>query len=135
MISASLKGNVLANPVQKTVSVKGQEVKITELRIMSDVWRKQGDEMVQDESKTSPVQVTIWNERLAEKVAAVVRSGMRVEARGDLWLQRNPATEEERNQGKRDYADLRMDADDLCLALNRVEAITMRQKADPAAQP
>lgn len=79
---------------------------------MSDVWiqGRDGAESTPDESKTRPVQITVWNEALAELYAGAFRTGMRVEASGDLYLSERKATEAERAEGKQDYADLRCDA-------------------------
>ena len=130
-IEAKITGNLLSNPVTKPVKTSRGEVKITEFRMMSDVWKqgKEGEEPTQDEAKTKPVQVTVWNERLAEAVAKTLRAGMRAEVHGDVYLSENRASDEERAAGKRDYADLRCDAASVSLMLNRVEGITMRQRA------
>jgi hypothetical protein len=53
---------------------------------MSDVDSCDGAESTPDESKTRPVQITVWNEALAELYAGAFRTGMRVEASGDLYL-------------------------------------------------
>ena len=129
-IEAVITGNLLTNPVQKTVKTSRGEIKITEMRIMSDVWiqGRDGAESTPDESKTRPVQITVWNEALAELYAGAFRTGMRVEASGDLYLSEHKATEAERAEGKQDYADLRCDAHRVTLMLNRVEKITMRPK-------
>lgn len=137
-IDAVITGNLLINPVVKTVNTPSGEKKITEFRMMSDVWKsgRDGQEPVQDEAKTKPVQITIWNERLAAAVAEKLRKGMRVEAKGDMYLSETKASDSERAEGKRDYADLRCDAHTVNLMLNRVETITMRVRAEePASTP
>lgn len=134
-IEATITGNLLINPVRKTVNTSRGEIKITEFRMMSDVWKqgRDGEESQVDEAKTKPVQVTIWNESLAEMYADKLRSGMRVEVTGDLYLSEHKATDAERAEGKRDYADMRCDANRVTLMLNRVETITMRVKAQEHA--
>lgn len=130
-IEAIVTGNLLSNPVRKPVNTSKGEVMITEFRMMSDVWvmGRDGEEPKQNDAKTKPVQVTVWNERLAEAVADKLRSGMRVEVKGDMYLSEHKATDAERAEGKRDYADLRCDAGSVTLMLNRVESINMRAKA------
>jgi single-stranded DNA-binding protein len=135
-IEAKITGNLLSNPVSKPVKTPRGEVKITEFRMMNDVWKagkEKDDEPTQDEAKTKPVQITVWNERLAEAVAKNLRAGMRVEVHGDVYLSENRASDDDRAAGKRDYADLRCDASTVSLMLNRVEGITMRQRAEQAA--
>ena len=130
-IEGRITGNLLSNPIRKTVNTAGGEKHITEFRMMSDVWKNVGDNVdpIQDEDKTKPVQVTVWNERLAETCAAIYRKGMRVQVYGDIYMRENKATEALRAEGQRDYADLRCDAQTVALLPNRVEQIVMREKA------
>lgn len=130
-MEAKITGNILSNPVRKTVKTPSGEKVISEFRMMSDVWKNVGDNVdpIQDEEKTKPVQVTIWNERLAETCASIYRKGMRVQVFGDLYLRETRANEAERAEGKRDFADLRCDAQSVALLPNRVEQIVMREKA------
>jgi single-stranded DNA-binding protein len=139
-IEAKITGNLLVNPSSKVVKTGRGEIRIAEFRMMSDVWKqaKEGDvnaEPVQDESKTHPVQVTIWNERLAEAVVNTMRAGMRVCVTGDMYQSKNTATDEERSAGKRDYSDLRCDGSNVYLMLNRVDSVTMRQRTPAEAVP
>jgi single-stranded DNA-binding protein len=134
-IEGRITGNLLSNPIRKTVNTAGGEKHITEFRMMSDVWKNVGDNVdpIQDEDKTKPVQVTVWNERLAEVCALVYRKGMRLQVYGDIYMRENKASEAERAEGKRDFADLRCDAQTVALLPNRVEQIVMREKAQEQA--
>jgi len=60
-------GNLLQSPEQRFVKVKGEDKKITELRVFSDVYKRDGDNLVQDESKSIAYNVTIWNENWLNK--------------------------------------------------------------------
>jgi len=134
-ISATVDGNMLGAPSQRMVEVDGKPVRITEFRVMSDVWRRIGEQLVQDEHKTRPVGVTIWNERLGNMVMKVIGKGMRIEVEGDLFLHTWDTSGEDPDGGK-DGFELRMTASDVKLKLNRVEAVTMRAKqAEPEAAP
>ena len=133
-IRAVITGNILTNPSTKVVNLPKGEVKVTEFRMMSDVWKNggvDGKELVQDDDKTKPVHVTVWNERLGALVANTLRKGMRVETTGDLYLQETKASDADRGNGKQDYADLRCAADNVSLQLNRVEAVQMRERQLP----
>lgn len=127
------RGNLLTNPIHKIVKVNGQDRKIAELRIMSDVWRDgpEGDR-IQDADKTHPMQVTVWNERLAEACANTLRSGMRVRVTGQTYPHIYRISDQDRAQGKTDLMEIRMDAEDVTLCLNRVESVTMAARTAPA---
>lgn len=133
---STIRGNVLANPVTKVVKVKGEDRQIVELRIMSDVYKDNGQGgLEQDESKTHPVQVTIWSENLGKPVAALIRKGMRVVVEGQTYQHLYRVSEDDRKEGKEDFFEIRCDASSLALALNRVESISMRQATDRQASP
>ncbi len=129
-IEASVTGNMLENPSQRSVRVSGDEVRITTFRMMSDVWTGDGDSLVQDNEKSSPVAVTIWNEVLGDAVAAVYRKGMRVVVSGDLHLNHYVPSEAAAETGQKERHELRCAAHRVALLPNRVVAITMRPKRD-----
>lgn len=134
-IDAVITGNLLENPTQRTVTLTGGERRITALRVMSDVWRSggEGQDPVQDPTKTRPVALTIWNERLGDAVMATLRAGMRVEAKGDLYLHEWHPNDAQRAEGKNDLYELRCDVNDIGLKLNRIEGVQMRtRQADPS---
>ena len=126
-IKSIVDGNILSNPTQRMVPVKGEQVRLTEFRMMSDVWKRDGDDLVQDGEKTRPVAVTIWNERLGAQVMKLLGKGMRVEAKGDMHLHTWEISPEERIAGK-EGMELRVTADEVTLKLNRVEGVTMKSK-------
>lgn len=122
-IYAEIKGNLLQDPEQRVVQVKGEGRKITELRVWADVYKKEGDALVQDEDKSEPVNVTIWQEHLGEDVIRLLSKGMRVVVKGELHIQTWQDKESHSNKHQ-----VHVEAETVALALNRVDAIKMRQK-------
>lgn len=123
-IYAEVIGNLTSDPSSKTITVKGESRTITEIRIFADVYRRDGDNLVQDDDKSTGVNVTIWNERQAGAVVEHLRKGARVRAEGDLFLEQW----RDRESGA-PRAGLRMDAESVTLVLTRVEKIEFRAKA------
>ena len=124
-------GNLLQNPEQRTVPVKGQDRRITEIRVWSDVYKKDPQDdtkLIQDESKSFPYNVTIWNERLAEEVMKHLRKGARVTVQGEQTVQ-----QWEDNETKEKRFALHIDADSVDLRLNRIDEIKFRQKRTETA--
>lgn len=130
MIEATVTGNVLESPTQKVVNVKGESTRVTELRVMNDVYRRSGEELVQDDSRTSPVGITIWSETLGNRVMEHIKRGMRVVAAGELHMEKWEPKDEQAAAGKKGGAELRMTANSCAVALNRVESITMTARQD-----
>ena len=128
---STVRGNILVDPELKSVTVRGEQRSICELRIMSDFWidNAQG-EREQDAGRTHPVQVTVWAEALAKQCADVLRKGMRVEVKGASYPHVYRYSDAERAAGKNDIFEIRMAAEDVTLCLNRVSSITMRQRQD-----
>ncbi|MBU3640975.1 single-stranded DNA-binding protein [Polynucleobacter sp. Fuers-14] len=122
-ISAEIKGNLLQDPEQRLVQVKGEGRKITELRVWADVYKKEGDSLIQDEDKSEPVNVTIWQEHLGEDAMRLLSKGMRVVVKGALHIQ---TWQDKENQSNK--YQVHVEAESVSLALNRVEEIKMRQK-------
>ena len=120
-----ITGNLLQNPEQRTVKVKGQDRRITEIRVFSDVYKRdaQDDSLIQDDVKSFPYNVTIWNERLAEEVMKLLRKGARVQVQGQLTVQQW----EDEPSGEQRFA-LHVDADDCTLRLNRIDEIKFKAK-------
>jgi single-stranded DNA-binding protein len=131
---STIRGNVLVNPTTKAVKVGKEEKQIVELRIMSDVYKQNATgELEQDEAKTHPVQLTIWNETLGKSVASLIRKGMRVVVEGQTYQHLYRVSDAERSEGKQDFFEMRCDVSNLTLALNRVESINMRQRSEEQA--
>ncbi len=125
-INAEVKGNLLADPEQKIVQVKGENKTITQIRFWSDVYKKDAaDEFSQDEEKSMPVNVTIWSERLGGEVMRLLGKGMRVIAQGELTIQ----TWVDKESGEHKH-QAHIDANHVSLALNRVEQIQMKSKQE-----
>lgn len=122
-ISAEVKGNLLADPEQKVVQVKGESKTITQIRVWSDVYKKEGDSVVQDEEKSEPINVTIWQEHLGEDVMRLLSKGLRVVVKGEMVIQK---WKDKDSQSSRYQAHI--DAESVSLAFNRVEQIQMRVK-------
>jgi hypothetical protein len=135
-IEAVVTGNLLEDPSQRMVATKEGDVRITELRIMSDEYKWVGEDLVQDESKTSPVGVTIWNKRVGDDVMSVMKKGMRVDAFCDQFhLHRWLPDEAQAGAGKKPVYEMRGTARKVSLALNRVEKVTMRERSSDSAPP
>ena len=139
-IHAEVSGNLLEQPTQRMVPTSGGQKRITEVRIMSDVWIEFDDgSLEQDKQKSSPVQITVWNERAGEMIMKHLVKGMRVVATGDLYLHSWKPSDQDRASaaaaGKelKDFHGLRLTAERVTLALNRVESVTMRAKRGAAA--
>ena len=80
-------GNLLQNPEQRMVRVKGEDRKITDLRVFADYYRRDGNgELVQDDDKCIAVEVTIWNEKLGDAVMEHFRKGARVVVDGEMHV-------------------------------------------------
>jgi single-strand DNA-binding protein len=127
---SEMSGNVLMNPVLKTVKVKGEDRQICELRVMCSEYKSDGNGgYVQDDTRTFPVQVTIWHEGTAKRVYEVVRVGASVSVIGATYAR--PWVNEQSNQAE---AGVCMDAEKVTLGLQRVEAVQYRAKAQPDAQ-
>lgn len=127
-----ITGNVLVNPILKTVKVKGEDRQIAEFRIMSDVYRDTPDGPKQDDERTYPLQVTVWNEALAKQVVGALRAGMRVDVKGTTYPRHYMPSEAEIAEGKKERYDIRCDAERVTVALNRVASITMNQTQNQA---
>ncbi|MBU3595100.1 single-stranded DNA-binding protein [Polynucleobacter sp. 86C-FISCH] len=125
-INAEVKGNLLADPEQKVIQVKGENKTITQIRIWSDVYKKDAaDGFSQDEEKSMPVNITIWNERLGGEVMHLLGKGMRVNAQGELTIQ----TWVDKESGEHKH-QAHIDANYVNLALNRIEQIQMKPKQE-----
>ncbi|MBP7565533.1 MAG: single-stranded DNA-binding protein [Burkholderiaceae bacterium] len=131
-IEAEVTGNMLDSPTQKQVETANGPKRITQFRMMSDVWRDGEDGPYQDESRSKPVAVTIWNERLGDSVMQLYRKGMRMLVVGDLHLHVYVPSDEDQNAGKNAYYELRCDAAKVALLPNRVERIEMRARQQQA---
>jgi single-stranded DNA-binding protein len=128
-IYAEVVGNLTQDPAAKTVKVKGEDRRIVELRIFADVYKKGADDKLeQDDKKSTGVNVTVWNERLGTAILDHFRKGVRVEAKGDLVLERW----HDRETGE-PGAGLKMDADMVTLVPTRIERIEFKAKRSQVA--
>jgi len=122
-----VKGNLLQSPEQRIVKVKGEERRITELRVFADYYRQDGGgELVQDDDKSIAVEVTIWNEKLGSAVMDHFRTGARVVVSGDMHVQQYVKDEVNR-------FSLRIDAETVALIPYRIEEIRFRAKRQEPA--
>ncbi|AFT90338.1 single-stranded DNA-binding protein [Paraburkholderia phenoliruptrix] len=122
-IYAELVGNVLASPTMKQVNTASGARRIVELRVMSASYRRLDDgTLEQREGRTFPVDVTVWNERLTERVMQHIRTGASVVVRGDFyvspWLNRDNEAD----------AGAHIDVESISLNLVRVEQVVYRQR-------
>ncbi len=134
-IHAKLKGNLTADPVRKTVRVGNEPRTLLEFRVFSDEYKQVGDELVQDDDHCVGVDVTVWQERLIERLHQHLRKGARVQVEGSLVLERFPDRETQEPRSA-----LKMTADDVTLVLSRIESIAFspsraQREAQGAAVP
>jgi single-stranded DNA-binding protein len=132
-IQSIVRGNLTRDPEAREIKVGGELRRVVDIRIFSDEYRREGDQLVQDDERCVGVDVTIWVERLGEQVLTHLRKGSRVEATGPMHLHRY----KDRETGE-SRAGLQMNADSVTLVLSRIESIAFTpsrrsQDADEAA--
>lgn len=122
-IYAELVGNVLASPTMKQVNTVNGMRRIVELRVMSASYRRLEDgTLEQREGRTFPVDVTIWNERLTERVLQHVRTGASVVVRGDFYVSPWVTRDNEADAGAH------IDAESISLNLVRIDQVVYRPR-------
>ncbi|MEX3671668.1 single-stranded DNA-binding protein [Paraburkholderia phenoliruptrix] len=122
-IYAELVGNVLTSPTMKQVNTASGARRIVELRVMSASYRRLDDgTLEQREGRTFPVDVTVWNERLTERVMQHIRTGASVVVRGDFYV--SPWV----NRDNEPDAGAHIDVESISLNLVRVEQVVYRQR-------
>jgi single-strand DNA-binding protein len=126
-IWARVEGNLTKNPEGRIVKVDGENRQIVEIRVFADVSRLVGDQWEQDDTKSTGVDVTIWQEKLGQAVLDLYKRGARVVVEGNLHL--NEYTDAEGVH----HAGLRISADSVALLPYRVEAITFAAKREREA--
>ncbi|WP_343671344.1 single-stranded DNA-binding protein [Paraburkholderia heleia] len=122
-IYAELVGNVLASPMMKQINTAGGTRRIVELRVMSASYRRLDDgTLEQRDGRTFPVDVTVWSERLSERVMQHIRTGASIVVRGDLyvspWINRDNEAD----------AGVHIDAESIALNLVRIDQIVYRPR-------
>lgn len=127
-IEATLNGNLLTAPVTKMAPTKDGQKPVVELRVMAAYYREESGDggqtrYIQDDKKTFPVQVSIWNERLGEQVMKLCKTGASVTCTGTLFA--SPYAD---GNGQ-PQAGLNLSANSVKLGLSRVEDVTYREKA------
>lgn len=122
-IRSDVIGNLLTNPEQRPVDTKNGTVRVTELRVMADAYKREGDKLVQDDERSEPVQITIWNEKLGDEIARHFRKGCRIVAIGDQHIHRwtDKESQEPRYQ-------VQLNADVVALVPYRIDSIAFREK-------
>lgn len=122
-IYAELVGNVLASPTMKQVNTASGTRRIVELRVMSASYRRLEDgTLEQRDGRTFPVDVTIWNERLTERVMQHIRTGASIVVRGDLYVSPWINRENEPDAGTH------IDAESIALNLVRIDQVVYRPR-------
>jgi single-strand DNA-binding protein len=122
-IYAELVGNVLASPTMKQVNTASGARRIVEMRVMSASYRRLEDgTLEQRDGRTFPVDVTIWSERLTERVLQHIRTGASVVVRGDFyvspWINRDNEAD----------AGAHIDAESISLNLVRIDQVVYRTR-------
>ena len=75
-IQATLEGNLTRNPEGKCIVIDGVPRDLVEMRVFSDVNRRNADGgWVQDDERSGAVDVTIWAEKLGAEVLRLFRKG------------------------------------------------------------
>lgn len=133
-IEATVVGNVLTIPEQRFVKTASGQKKVTSFRVMSDVYTGEGDARVQDDEKSSPVGITIWQEQLGQTVFETIRPGMRLEIQGSLYLHHWQPNDADYEAGKNPVHEMRLTANSVALRLNRVSEIKMQPKRGAPGQ-
>jgi single-stranded DNA-binding protein len=129
-MSTEVVGNLLQNPEQRVVRVKGEDRKITEVRVFADYYKNDGNgELIQDDDKCVAVEVTIWSEKLGNAVMDHFRKGARVIVTGDQYIQQYVDKDDKAR------FSVRVDAEMVALVPYRVEEIRFKAKRqEPAEQ-
>ena len=123
------KGNLADAPTLKTVSVKGEDRVVAEMRVMFDNYSFDEESQQYQQSGGFWMGVSIWDER-AQDAARVLRKGARVSVTGSL--RQFLYTVEGAAEKVPGYQIL---ADDITLALGRVDAVSYRPKREEAPAP
>ncbi len=123
------KGNLADAPTLKTVPVKGENRVVAEMRVMFDNYSFDQESQQYEQSGGFWMGVSIWGER-AKDAARVLRKGARVSVTGSL--REFLYTVEGAAEKVPGYQIL---ADDITLALGRVEGVNFRPKREEAAAP
>ncbi|REE18599.1 single-strand DNA-binding protein [Paraburkholderia sp. BL23I1N1] len=128
-IYAELVGNVLVSPTMKQVNTASGTRRIVELRVMSASYRRLEDgTLEQREERTFPVDVTIWNERLTERVLQHIRTGASVVVRGDFYVSPWVTRDNEADAGAH------IDAESISLNLVRIDQVVYRARQTREAE-
>ena len=123
------KGNLADAPTLKTVSVKGEDRVVAEMRVMFDNYSFDQASQQYEQSGGFWMGVSIWDER-AQDAARVLRKGARISVTGSL--RQFLYTVEGAAEKVPGYQIL---ADDITLALGRVDAVSYRPKREEAPAP
>lgn len=128
-IESTVIGNMLSKPERRIVKVKGEDRTVTEFRMMADAYKRDAnDQLVQDDQKSEPVQVSVWNERLGAEIDRLFKTGCRVIAIGTQTIQ---SWEKE---GQKQY-QVHLSAETVGLIPYRIDAIEFRAKREAAPAP
>ncbi|TAL87328.1 MAG: single-stranded DNA-binding protein [Rhodanobacter sp.] len=122
-MSARLTGNVLATPTLKHVQTAKGDQPLVQFRVMSAYYRKTDDgKFEQNDDKTFPVDVTVWNERLHDGILKHIKTGASVTITGDVYV--NPWVTDAGTA----EAGVQISAEQVSLNLARVEQVVYRER-------
>ena len=128
-IESIVIGNMLNKAERRIVKVRGEDATVTEFRVMADVYKRDAnDQLVQDDQKSEPVQVAVWNARLGEEIARLFKPGCR------LIIQGTQTIKTWEKEG-RDQYQVQVNASNVGLIPYRIEHIEYRQKREAAPAP
>lgn len=116
-------GNLGDNPILKTVTVKGEDRKVAELRVFFDDYRPDGNGGFEQVGGFW-LNASVWDRR-AEDVAQHLRKGARVRIEGRLVEQEWA----DKDSGEVKKA-MQLNADDVFVSLARVDEIKFKPKSN-----
>lgn len=115
-------GNLGDNPSLKTVQVKGEDRKVTEIRVFFDEYKPDGQGGF-EQSGGFWMNVSLWDKR-GEDAAQHLRKGARIHVAGRLTEQE--WTDKESGEVRK---AMQLNADEVYLSLSRLEEVKFRPKA------
>ncbi len=113
-------GNLADAPTLKSLNVDGEARSIAEMRVFFDRTRDDGHGGLADKGGFW-LDVTVWNETLAERCARLLVKGARIHVAGELehqsWTSKESGAEK---------SALQLHASEVYFGLARIESVTLR---------
>ena len=119
-------GNLGENPTLKTVSVKGEDRKVAEMRVFFDDYKPDGKGGF-EQSGGFWMTASVWDKR-GEDACRLLRKGARVHVAGRLDEQEWP----DKETGEMRHA-MQLNADEVYLSLSRLDEVKFKARAQEGA--